>query len=544
MYNRIKSLLILIVCVLSNFFVYHTVYAHPDEADIRRAETTLDNGIRYMGITVSNYGQLRGQMVTLIGEWNSNKNAVKNKTNAALTKGSIAIVSAAAAAISGGTLAPAAYLASLAAYDALQAGTINSQKYVDAMGKVLSLMDAALIDVNTAYSMGGTLVLPATNTDGTLTGGTMSVNVKGYVNNYKAYLSAGATHLPGETYESLYPKVQQNAGSVDSHTFLVMKTYKHYPHENVTTQYHDWKPFGLPNDHECDGPCSDMFRSPHEAFTAHRTKCGTGISIDIEILVAYPGADDLTILAQIGDRLKKRSVNQGCGRSYYKCPSRLDHRDAQKHEELTCNKWVWEKPSGYLNAFKSYQCGRKFRKCMGHTFDHNPDVWWATAHSDMVDTDDSNDADDSSNYEDPSNPDPPSTPSYHTCGSHETWQSGDHFAAGCDTSGHYVCDGSDHSYTYCYVTDANGNTCTVGGYYACQSHMHQYPEPQSQYMTCAYGHTYDTTVQSQVDFHRTKTCKWCGGTWKDCGDVTPYCPTWTTAHHKCSEPSHTCDLCD
>ena len=147
-----------------------------------------------------------------------------------------------------------------------------------------------------------------------------------------------------------------------------------------------------------------------------------------------------------------------------------------------------------------------------------------------------------------SNPTPqtpePSTPSYHACGSHETWQSGDHSAAGCGTSGHYVCDGSDHSYTYCYVTDSNGNTCTVGGYYACQSHMHQYPEPQSQYMTCAYGHTYDTTVQSQVDFHRTKTCKWCGGTWKDCGDVTPYCPTWTTAHHKCSEPSHTCDLCD
>ena len=115
-------------------------------------------------------------------------------------------------------------------------------------------------------------------------------------------------------------------------------------------------------------------------------------------------------------------------------------------------------------------------------------------------------------------------PSYHACGVHETWQSGD------------------HSLTYCYKTNANG-TCTVGSYYACADHTCNFPDPPTS-VVCAYGHTYDPLVQSQVDFHRTKTCKWCGETWKDCGGGAPDCPTWTTDSHVCSETSHTCDICD
>ncbi len=228
-----------------------------------------------------------------------------------------------------------------------------------------------------------------------------------------------------------------------------------------------------------------------------------------------------------------RTLISGDGIAYYTCDTAANDR----HRVRSCTR-DFTNGSGVTNT-----CGDGFRRCVGPKKDHNWSDWinWETKHSD--DDDDSTEETTQNEFQEPTS-EPTPAPSYHMCGSHETWQSGDHSAAGCGYSGHYVCDGSDHSYTYCYVTDANGNTCTVGGYYACQSHMHQYPEPQSQYMTCAYGHTYDTTVQSQVDFHRTKTCKWCGGTWKDCGDVTPYCPTWTTAHHKCSEPSHTCDLCD
>ena len=256
--------------------------------------------------------------------------------------------------------------------------------------------------------------------------------------------------------------------------------------------------------------CNVSYGTPHEAFYTHREVCGEEV-----------------------DAYGYKTLISGDGIAYYTCDTAANDR----HRVRSCTR-DFTNGSGVTNT-----CGDGFRRCVGPKKDHNWSDWinWETKHSD--DDDDSTEETTQNEFQEPTS-EPTPAPSYHTCGSHETWQSGDHFAAGCGTSGHYVCDGSDHSYTYCYVTDANGNTCTVGGYYACQSHMHQYPEPQSQYMTCAYGHTYDTTVQSQVDFHRTKTCKWCGGTWKDCGDVTPYCPTWTTAHHKCSEPSHTCDLCD
>ena len=156
-----------------------------------------------------------------------------------------------------------------------------------------------------------------------------------------------------------------------------------------------------------------------------------------------------------------------------------------------------------------------------------------------------------------SNPTPqtpePSTPSYHACGSHETWQSGDHSAAGCGTSGHYVCDGSDHSYTYCYVTDSNGNTCTVGSYYVCDYHTHQFPEtytpppsepepePSATCARAACGETvsdrlahridcgpcnghYWTCISGAADHHRLKTCRFteCGQTWYACG-TRPSC---------------------
>ncbi|MDE0484640.1 MAG: hypothetical protein OXI67_18845 [Candidatus Poribacteria bacterium] len=77
----------------------------------------------------------------------------------------------------------------------------------------------------------------------------------------------------------------------------------------------------------------------------------------------------------------------------------------------------------------------------------------------------------------PSTTTTPPTPTYHACGVHETWQSGDHSAAGCGTSGHYVCDGSDHSLqARCAETDEYGTRCTVTSCYACDGHSHVYPQ--------------------------------------------------------------------
>ena len=100
---------------------------------------------------------------------------------------------------------------------------------------------------------------------------------------------------------------------------------------------------------------------------------------------------------------------------------------------------------------------------------------------------------------------------YEVCGIHETGTSGSHYWVSCPTNssgqncsvgGYYVCQNHNHSYpavpvpvTYevCGIhetgtsgshywvscpTNSSGQNCSVGGYYACQSHNHSYPAPR------------------------------------------------------------------
>ena len=116
-----------------------------------------------------------------------------------------------------------------------------------------------------------------------------------------------------------------------------------------------------------------------------------------------------------------------------------------------------------------------------------------------------------------STPSTPSTPSYHTCGVHETSVSGTHSAAGCGVSGHYVCDGSDHSLqASCTTTNASGQYCTVSSFYACQTHTHVYKvvcrnrycdelvdDWMEHVVTCRNGHRYWSCLPSHHEYHTT-----------------------------------------
>ncbi|MCG9127636.1 hypothetical protein JT359_08565 [Candidatus Poribacteria bacterium] len=175
--DRKKSLLQLIVCLLLVFCVSNLSYAGGDHGDIDDAETILENAIGYMGTAVGSYDYLRGSMETLISEYRSNENDIERGYTAAFTKLCVAFVAASVAVSTGGTLAPAAFVAYLAVHDAFVGGSIDAQQYVDAMGTVLSLMDAAQTDVNTAYRSGENLRLPATDSSGNYTGGTRTVAV-------------------------------------------------------------------------------------------------------------------------------------------------------------------------------------------------------------------------------------------------------------------------------------------------------------------------------------------------------------------------------
>ena len=132
---------------------------------------------------------------------------------------------------------------------------------------------------------------------------------------------------------------------------------------------------------------------------------------------------------------------------------------------------------------------------------------------------------------------PSPSPTYHACGVHLTSVSGSHVAASCGTSGHYVCDGKDHSYVSC-PKDSNNQACSYGSYYQCSPHTHAYPSVDntpncsdctdgcsSCQATCASGHTYDPNNNVQYNSHRTRTCGFseCGQTWQGCGSGAPIC---------------------
>ena len=215
--------------------------------------------------------------------------------------------------------------------------------------------------------------------------------------------------------------------------------------------------------------------------------------------------------ATVRSELQSRDVDDGCGRPYWACD--LDDREA--HEKQPCS------TSG---------CSYQYRNCFPHKIDHsNHGGTPSTTTTSPTITTPTTSA---------------STLSYHACGVHETWQSGDHFAAGCGYSGHYVCDGSDHSLqASCFETNANGDYCTVTSFYDCQYHTHVYPAPPptpsatcarsacgetvsdrlEHRQICAYGHTYWTCYPGATHNHTTIfTCRrsGCGVTFTRCSNLS------------------------
>ena len=121
---------------------------------------------------------------------------------------------------------------------------------------------------------------------------------------------------------------------------------------------------------------------------------------------------------------------------------------------------------------------------------------------------------------------------YHPCGEHETTVSGDHSLQASCTS-----------------TDANGNSCTVTNFYACDNHSHVYPTPptpptptlvscsrcdvsydpnsseasQHTYQTFACGvHSgYPCSNQWTSEHSTEQTCRLCGTTFYSCNNNGP-----------------------
>lgn len=288
-------------------------------------------------------------------------------------------------------------LAYLGFLDAVEAASIDASQYLAGMDRLLSLFDGAVDEVSKAWA-GGYIQVPLLKTDFTIVRDsnnnivTRSKKLTGYSKQYKTYLEECATHI-GMSYGTLFYEVQVNSGSVGSHEFEQPMSYFHHETKPSTIGSYDWETWGLPADYECDGPCTDEFRTPAAALTAHRKQCGDGMSKDVDkevqdliresatdptILDKYPGLYDLTPGGRqrsAEEVLRNRKVEKGCGRSYYDCPSDPD----TEHQVLTCAKnYTYKDANGEK---KSKICRDPFRRCMGHMKDHHVSWPGSSKHS-------------------------------------------------------------------------------------------------------------------------------------------------------------------
>ncbi len=96
-------------------------------------------------------------------------------------------------------------------------------------------------------------------------------------------------------------------------------------------------------------------------------------------------------------------------------------------------------------------------------------------------------------------PTPTPSPTYHACEVHETSVSGDHSLQASCTS-----------------TDANGNSCTVTSFYACDSHTHSYPAPPPPPTTVSCARAACGAEVSDRLEHRVDNCSNCGSVYWTC----------------------------
>lgn len=277
----------------------------------------------------------------------------------------------------------------------------------------------------------------------------------------------------------------------------------------------------LPALFDCGGSCGQSFPTPRGE---HATKCGSAsltMYEDVKKRSKTPGNNAMTAVKAVN---KERWANPalGCAEPYYTC------EELEYHMLRNCDVDV----SGYNDKLQiiTEKCGLPYRRCLLGRGSHRK----IGSGTDDV----------TQNPAPPPSPPPtpaPSTPTYHACGVHETSVSGDHswIYRDCPSGhAHYACDGSNHSVqATCSETNANGDSCTVTGFYACQTHTHQFPDPN---LCPAAGCNVRINTANAAD-HALVTCT--GNVGKSCRQQYYACQAnahrWVRCQRGVSCPSYT-----
>ena len=320
-------------------------------------------------------------------------------------------------------------------------------------------------------------------------------------------------------FESAISELQSRIGATDSAIYLYSLTWADYGRivRDHNSQYHgsDSSPSDPPHrvstyqppelddslpSFSCpDGSCGLTWTMPSSARTAHFAKCGT--------------SDD-----------PYNKTLRGCSEVFYTCNT----TELSRHQPKPCGLKRWTQTT---HGWSKVACGSDYRACSQNQQLHATVLGTnqislcgpASSSSPIVSptptpTDGTPNCSDCTTHCSPpclcSNSGTCNgTVSYHACGVHETTVSGDHsLQASCSS------------------TDANGNSCTVTNFYACDNHSHVYPPPPPPptptLVTCsACNVPYDPNNTSAVNLHRVRTCRFseCRQTWQRCQNSAPIC---------------------
>lgn len=351
MFKRSFVFTVLIFCVFSFFFANNIAEAGR-LSTWEDALTLVNNAKEIMDEETTNYHYIQDDLEKLIGEWNDAEISNDNHRLLAVIAAAGAIVSIASAG-SLSSLYPAAYvLAVTSAKVEHHEETYNIQKsaYLTSMGALLPLMDSARSNVNAAY-YGGSLSEEPSVLE-LLEPMTYLEYTPGYVPQYDAYLSMAVSHL--NTYEYKWGTLSLTdltntvkAGGSGLKGWYHKKYHDTDSNSQVDHVFEKFMTFDdyvvnpdLVRKYKCKGKysvCLTKYRTPYEAYSAQRTKCGTGRDIDLEVRSFMLSGDLFQIQYATANSLSKRSVEQGCGRAYYTC----DSGEVEKHRVRTCQKWFY-----------------------------------------------------------------------------------------------------------------------------------------------------------------------------------------------------------
>ena len=488
----------LMVCVCSLFLLQNLAFGYSKAWQTE--ENELDIKYRAVSGASTKLVKYRDALGTLTGKWSANEKKIA--AGAEVTLAGVLTTSASTLALylTGGSAIPVYMSAVLTLKSAVDVGLgiSGSDSYVSAIQTADSAVEDAVEDVEEAY--------------------------KAYTTQYSVYLSKCAAHnlvrFTGDTPSGVYSQ-----SALDTAVNMSNKTRGWYhtfdspsgTDHSIDPRYDSdhWDMRDAPHDYECKGACPVTFRSPYSALMAHREKCGA------------PETKTVTHLADYNTRmalLAIRTVAQGCGETWYTCDSDAAQQAAW-HQVRTCVK-------DYTNSSGvKAPCGVRFIRCLGHTRDHNESdrKRTKTLHSDVAESS-------SPIVSPPPTPTPtdgtPNCPDctshcappclctnsgtcngsvyYHVCGEHETTVSGDHSLQAS-----------------CSLTDANGNSCTVTNFYACQSHTCVFPAPPPPPPTVSCGRSGCSESVSSANEHRVGPCSACGQSYWSCSWSASY---WANEH--------------